>query len=207
MRDLIKKITVAGLICLGGLLTAHAAPLATNAPVAADPPANVEYRLHPDDLIEVHIYGEDELTSKTRVNENGCVTLPLLDALKIGGLTVAEANARIRDAYQKDYLVNPVVTVFISEYGNSKVSVLGQVRTPGVYQFPANERLNLLQAIALAGGYTRIGEPSRITIKRTGTDGQSTIIRLDAEAMAKKENTAIFEVKPNDVINVGETIF
>ena len=106
----------------------------------------------------------------------------------------------------KDFLINPVVTVAIVEYGNSKLSVLGQVRSPGVYQFPSNERLNLLQAIALAGGYTRIGQPSKITVKRL-VDGAVSIIRLDAKAMAEKEKTTIFEISPNDVITVGETVF
>jgi polysaccharide export outer membrane protein len=199
MSDLFKQFVLPGLMFFSFLLNVTAEPVATNAAVT-------EYRLHPRDMIEVRIYGEDDLASKTKLNENGGVTLPLLPELKIGGCTVEEANERIRAAYQKDYLVNPVVTVFILEYGTSKVSVLGQVRSPGVYEFPANERLNLLQAIALAGGYTRIGEPSRITIKRI-TDGASVIIRLDAEAMAEKDKTAIVEVKPNDVINVGETIF
>ncbi len=199
MKRHLQKFLCAGLLSAGWL--AAAGPATTNGNSSL-----TDYRLHPDDVIEVRIYGEDDLTCKAKLNENGEVVLPLLPQLKVGGSTVQQANERIRDAYKRDYLINPVASVSILEYGNSKVSVMGQVRNPGVYQFPANEKLNLLQAIALAGGYTRIGEPSRVTIKRTA-EGKATVIHIDAKAMAVKEQTAIFEVCPSDVISVGETIF
>jgi len=206
MNNHAKSVFTAGLCLLGSLLAPTAASASTNEAVSANSMPPAEYRLHSGDVIQVQIYGEDDLASKARLNESGTVILPLLSALELGGMTVSQAKDCICDAYKKDYLVNPVVTVSILEYGTSKVSVLGQVRNPGIFQFPSNERLNLLQAIALAGGYTTIGEPSRVTIKRT-VNGQSAIIRLDAQAMAGKEKTAIVEVHPDDVISVGETIF
>jgi polysaccharide export outer membrane protein len=198
-RFLEKLMTGAGVLC--GAWPALAGPLTTNGNSSLP-----DYRRHPDDIIEVRIYGEDDLASKAKLNENGEVVLPLLPPLKVGGMTVQQANETVRAAYQRDFLINPVASLAIVEYGNSKVSVMGQVRNPGVYQFPANERLNLLQAIALAGGYTPIGQPSRVTIKRT-IDGKTSVIHIDAKAMAVKEQTAIVEVFPNDVISVGETIF
>jgi len=206
LKKLTQLIYIAYSLLYSGSLSTGAESGATNSVSITINPAVSVYRLHPGDTIEVHIYGEDDLTSKAKLNENGEVILPLLPALDLNGNTLEQANERIGSAYKKNYLRNPVVTVSIIEYGNSKVSVLGQVSRPGIYQFPSNERLNLLQAIALAGGYTRIGEPSRVTIKRM-VDGHTTIIRLDAAAMAEKEKTTILEVKPDDVINVGETIF
>ncbi len=207
------KLLTGVIFLVANLFPALAESFATNPAVPAEssvPATNGapggEYHLHPGDTIEVHIYGEDDLTSKAKLSESGSVILPLLSSLELADRTIAQARDQIRDAYKKDFLVNPVVSVTIIEYGNSKVSVLGQVRSPGVYQFPSNERLDLLQAIALAGGYTRIGQPSKITIKRVVAD-DVRIIRLDAKAMAEKEKTAIFEVSPNDVITVGETIF
>jgi polysaccharide export outer membrane protein len=206
MKSPFSKFIQCSLILIGSSLAYGADPARVEASSTTTTVPATEYRLHPDDVIEVRIYGEDDLTSKARLNENGKVILPLLDALDLRGATIQQANERIRDAYKKDYLINPITTVSILEYGNSKVSVMGQVRNPGVYQFPNNGKLNLLQAIALAGGYTRIGEPSRVTIKRT-LDGQTTVVRLDAKAMATKEKSAIIEVCPDDVVNVGETIF
>jgi protein involved in polysaccharide export with SLBB domain len=214
MIDRPFKLLSTALVLASAIVSAGADSSATNGVTApteisvpgTNVPASIAYHLHPNDMIEVHIYGEDELTSKVKLSESGTIVLPLLPALELAGQTVAQARDRVRDAYMKDFLINPVVTVAIVEYGNSKLSVLGQVRSPGVYQFPSNERLNLLQAIALAGGYTRIGQPSKITVKRL-VNGAVSIIRLDAKAMAEKEKTTIFEISPSDVITVGETVF
>lgn len=178
----------------------------TNAPAAATllPPA--EYQLRAGDLVDVRVYEEDDLNCKPRLDTNGQVALPLIGPVAIGNLTVGEAKEVIRQAYMREYLKTPVVTVSVVEYSRSKISVLGQVRTPGIYLFPSNEHLNVLQAIAMAGGYTRIGQPRKVTVKRT-VGAAETIIRFDAEAMAEKEGTKIFEVLPGDVISVGETIF
>lgn len=165
-----------------------------------------EYRLHPGDTIDVRVHGEDELNCKPKLEEGGVVNLPLLGPVKVGGLTTTQAKQALAQAYDKDYLVNPVVTVTIVEYGKSKISVLGQVRNPGVYLFPSNESLNVLQAIAMAGGYTRIGQPKKIIIKRL-ENGAEKIIPMNAQAMAEKEDAKIFQVLPGDNITVGETVF
>jgi protein involved in polysaccharide export with SLBB domain len=200
------KALIAVLALFAALLAAQAGGLVTNTASPANSPDESEYHLHSGDIIEVRIYGEDYLTSKVALSERGGIVLPLLATVDVGGKTIAQARDCIRDAYKKDFLVNPVVTVTIVEYGSSKISLMGQVRSPGIYKFPANERLNLLQAIALAGGYTRIGEPSKVTLKRI-VNGRVSIIHLNAGAMAEKENSAIVEVQPDDVITVGETIF
>ena len=188
------------------------ATAATNGPSAASVGETAsaatapDYLLRAGDVVEVRVYEEDDLNCKPKIDTNGQVALPLIGAVAIGELTALEAKEAIRLAYMREYLKNPVVTVSVLEYSRSKVSVLGQVRSPGIYLFPSNERLNVLQAIAMAGGYTRIGQPRKVTVKRTvGT--AETILRLDAEAMAEKEGTRIFEVLPGDIISVGETIF
>jgi len=165
-----------------------------------------EYQLHPGDTIQVRVYGEEDLTAKVKLSETGRVILPLLPAVNLNGMTIEAAKVSIRDAYQKEYLRNPVVTVTIEDYGLIYFNVLGQVRSPGVYHYAANEQISLVQAIALAGGYSRIGEPSRITIKRV-IKGKVSIIRPDAGAMAEKENSSVITICPNDVITIGETIF
>jgi polysaccharide export outer membrane protein len=175
--------------------------------VAAVPAlTNLNYRLGIGDQVEVRVYGEDDLTTRTRINQNGEIDMPLVFGIAISGLTQTEAAQRIREAYMEDYLVDPVVGVNIIEYNRARITVLGQVRNPGVYLFPANERLNLLQAIAMAGGYTRIGEPRRITVKRMEAD-QERVIKVDGRAMAKSSAAQIFEVQANDVINVEESLW
>jgi polysaccharide export outer membrane protein len=167
---------------------------------------NKDYQLRCGDLIEVKVYGEEDLTARVRLNENGTVDLPLLPGVLLNALTQPQASEQIRELYVKDFLVDPMVSLTVLEYGKSKVTVLGQVRTPGVYLFPANERLNLLQAIALAGGYTRTGEPGKIVIKRV-QNGKENVIKVDGRAMAKEEGYKMFEIQPDDVITIAESFW
>ena len=198
-----KFLAVVAVVAAGLAISRAEAPK-TNAAVAAA--TSMEYQLHPGDTIQVRVYGEEDLAAKVKLSETGRVILPLLPTLNLNGMTIEEAKSSIRDAYQKDYLRNPVVMVTIEDYGLIYFNILGQVRAPGVYHYAANEQISLVQAIALAGGYSRIGEPSRITIKRIIKDKVS-IIRTDAGAMAEKENTSVITICPNDVITIGETIF
>ena len=80
--------------------------------------------------------------------------------------------------------------------------VIGEVQKPGNYPYVTD--MTALNAVAMAGGYTRLGEPRRITVKRLEA-GQEKVIKIDAKEMAKSSNAQIFEVLANDVINVEET--
>ena len=72
----------------------------------------------------------------------------------------------LQDLLAKDYLVNPHVNVNVTEYSKRRITILGQVQKPGSYDMPDREAVTLLQAIGMAGGYTRIADPSKITFKR-----------------------------------------
>ena len=96
------------------------------------------------------------------------------------------------------------MTVF--EYGKRRFAVLGEVQKAGTFDMPEREKVTLLDAIAMAGGYTRIADPSKVTLKRKD-GGKETVIRLNAKTMAKDVRTGAFEVLPGDVITVGESLF
>ena len=199
---------MAFLCCSGVLLEAGAAQRPISEIPAPSPNLLLEtsYHLGSGDMIEVKIYGEEDLTARVRLNENSTVDLPLLPGLSLLSCNQSNACSRIREAYMKDFLVDPLVSITILEYGRLKVTVLGQVRTPGVYLFPANEHLTLLQAIALAGGYTRVGEPGKITVKRL-KEGKESVIKLDGRAMAREEGYKVFEIEPGDVVTIGESVW
>jgi polysaccharide export outer membrane protein len=128
--------------------------------------------------------------------------MPLLGSVRVAGNTVSQATATITSLLGKEYLVNPQVTLNVTEFAKRRFTVLGQVQRPGTYDMPAQESVNLLQAIAAAGGFTRIGNPHRITVQRTvGSDNQK--IPLDSEPMSKKKEQP-FLIRPDDVIAVGE---
>jgi polysaccharide export outer membrane protein len=126
--------------------------------------------------------------------------------VKISGMTVGDATARIQQLYNKDYLVNPQVNLIVEHFAERRFSVLGNVNKPGNFDFPQNESVNLLEAIAMAGGYTRLGAPSKVDVKRL-ENGSPKIYHLDAGEMAKDSRKKSFDILPDDVINVGERTF
>jgi polysaccharide export outer membrane protein len=164
------------------------------------------YNLAPNDLIEIRVFQEEDLHSKLRISKDGTITFPLIGVVNIGGKTPQDAAKVIRDLLQKDYLVNPQVSITVSEYTKRRFTVLGQVQKPGAYEMPDRDSLTLLQAIGMAGGYTRIANPSKITLKRI-VHGQETIMKLNAKSMANEGASSTFEIQAGDVISVGESIF
>lgn len=164
------------------------------------------YLLAPNDVVSVTVFQEDDLTTKARVANDGTITVPLIGSVRIGGKSVDEAGQIIRARLAKGYLVNPQVSVAISEYAKRLFTVLGQVQKGGTFEFPNQEPLDLLQAIGLAGGYTRIANPSKIIVKRR-VNGKDTVTQLNAKAMAGNTAAKPFEILPGDTITVTESIF
>lgn len=161
------------------------------------------YQLTTDDQIAIEVYGEDELRSAVRLNADGAVSLPLLGQVHLAGLTLNQAAARLTESYGKDYLVNPKVNVMLIGYAKRRFTVLGQVNRPGSYEMPEGSPsgIDVLEAVAIAGGYTRIAAPERISVKR-----RDQILRVDAKRLAHDSGKS-FRIQPGDTITVGESIF
>ena len=168
--------------------------------------ANKVHLLASDDLIEIKVYQQPDLETRARIAPDGSVTMPLLGAIKVGGKSVEEARAMIHGLLAKDYLVKPQVSVTVVEYAKRLFTILGEVVRPGTYEIPTGDPFSLLQAIALAGGYTRIGSPGKVTVQRM-ENGQRKVYNLNAGSMAKDERSKPFEVLPGDNITVGEKFF
>jgi polysaccharide export outer membrane protein len=129
--------------------------------------------------------------------------MPLLGSVRVVSNTLEQATIAIHDLLAKHYLVNPQVNLNVTEFAKRRFTVLGQVQHPGTYDMPPDDAVSLLQAIATAGGYTRIGNPRKISVQRI-IGGENKLIKLDAEAMALDRKDKPFEVLPDDVISVGE---
>ena len=175
----------------------------TEAPMTED--RATSYILAPNDLVDIKVFQEDDLESKLRISRDGTITFPLIGQVRIGGRTPQQAARIIRDALARGYIINPQVTVNVLSFTKYRVTVLGQVQKPGSYDFPDREKLGLLEAIGLAGGYTRGANPSRVLVKRLA-DGREQVFRVNAKAMAS-ERAPTFEVIPGDVITVSESRF
>src|SRR2546430_8178235 len=130
--------------------------------------------------------GEDNLRANSRLNGEGNLSLPLLGSVHLAGLTLTQATARVTDLYARDYLVNPKVNVSLISYAKRRFTVLGQVNRPGSFEMPEGSPggIDLLEAVAMAGGYTRIAAPERITVRRHGPKGDE-VLKIDAKRLAR----------------------
>lgn len=130
-----------------------------------------DYRISFGDVLEISVWGQDDLKRKVEVSHQGEFTFPLLGRVQAGGLTVFELEKRMRNGLADRFLVNPQVSVNVAVSTGRKVFVLGEVRRPGTYQLAG--RFNLLQLLAEAGGLTD-NAARTVTIVRSSSevDGQ-----------------------------------
>jgi len=165
------------------------------------------YILSPNDQVAVEVFGEEDLRTNGRLNPEGNLSVPLLGSIHLGGLTLTQAASKLTELYGRDYLVNPRVNVSLLSYARRRFSILGQVNRPGSIEMPegSQDGVDLLEAIALAGGYTRIAAPERITVRRHNATGDQ-IIKVNAKRFTRG-NGGGFLVLPGDTITVGESIF
>lgn len=187
----------------------NAPAASTNSAAGSAVSAPSGYQLSSNDAIGVEVFGEDDLKTSARLNGEGNVSLPLIGSVHLGGLTVSQATQRITELYGKDYLVSPRVNVVLLGYAKRRFTVLGQVNRPGSYEMPETSPggIDLLEAIAIAGGYTRIAAPERVTVRRHGDRGDE-VLRVNAKRLERGDARAgQFRVRPGDTITVGESLF
>ncbi len=162
--------------------------------------------LHRNDLVRITVFQEDDLTTETRISKSGTIIFPLIGPVHMDGRTVDEVTAEIRSRLDKDYVINPHVTLMIMDFAKQWVTVLGEVNKPGQIEIPAEGGLDLLGAIALAGGYTRIADPSHVTIRRN-VDGKDQVLKINAKQLSRDAEVKQFMVNPGDTINVAQSLF
>jgi protein involved in polysaccharide export with SLBB domain len=166
------------------------------------------YVLSANDQVAVEVFGEEDLRTNGRLNAEGNLSLPLLGSVHLSGLTLTQATARVTELYARDYLVNPKVNVMLVSYAKRRFTILGQVNRPGSFEMPdgSPSGIDLLEAVAMAGGYTRIAAPERITVRRHGPKGDE-VLKVDGKRLARGAGDKNFLVLPGDTITVGESIF
>ncbi len=165
-----------------------------------------DYTLQPGDLVEVHIFMEDDMNRTLRISGNGTITLPLVGNQKIAGKSVFQAEQHISKAL-KTYLRNPQVSLFIKEYGNKTVYVLGQVSKPASLEIPPEKPLTVLEAITSVGGFTDVAAPSKVRVLRMD-NGKQKSIDVDITQITKQGNKALdITLIPGDVVFVPQSMF
>jgi polysaccharide export outer membrane protein len=109
-----------------------------------------DYRIGAQDLLEISVFGIDDLSRTVRVNSNGQISLPLIGGVLAGGKTIPELEQAIGAKLKNGYLQDPQVTVFVKEFTSQRVTLEGALNKPGIY--PLTGKTTLLQAIAMAEG-------------------------------------------------------
>ena len=99
------------------------------------------YVLKPSDVISIEVYQEDDLDKMVRVEGDGSVALSLVGKVKIAGMTVAESQSLITDLYNRDFLVDPQISITVTSFSAKVVRILGSVNRPGVVEIPPDHRL------------------------------------------------------------------
>ncbi|HWL51003.1 MAG TPA: polysaccharide biosynthesis/export family protein [Chthoniobacteraceae bacterium] len=176
---------------------------------AAEPAASrrvSNYNLRPHDVIEIKVFQEDDLHSVLRISKDGVINFPLVGAVRVAGKSPQAAAETLRAMLSRGYLVNPQVSVTVREFFKLRFTILGEVQKPGAYELPDHDGIGLLEAIGMAGGYTRIAEPAKITLKRV-INGRESVVKLNAKRMAREQGGGSVDIRPGDVITVGERLF
>lgn len=165
-----------------------------------------DYHISSTDLLDITVFQQQDLGRKLRVTQNGVVSLPLIGTVKLGGLTVDQASALLAEKY-KEFIINPQVTIFIAEYAQRKIYVMGEVKNPGSFDLPVEARLTVIEAVTLAGGFTPIAAPDRTKVVRM-REGRSQSIPIEVSAITKRgEKEKDIALEPNDVIVVPQSYF
>lgn len=162
-----------------------------------------DYVLGEGDLIQVTVFEVPELSTEARVGSRGTVSLPLLGAVEITGLTAREAEQHIEDLYGARYLRNPNVNVFVKEQISGKITLLGEVKRPGTYTLLSRQRV--LDVLAMAEGLSdRAGRTVQVRRTELGQPNPSTfMIDLD-EIIHTGYEEMNMEIRGGDVIYVPE---
>jgi protein involved in polysaccharide export with SLBB domain len=194
-------------------LVAATAPVSVPAPVVAVAregggalsSGESDYVLVVSDVVQLNVFREPDLTTQATIARDGTVQLPLIREVTLAGLSIREARELLRGLYDKKFLVDPQVFLNVVKYAQRKFTIMGQVARPGSYELQGGERMDLLEAIGLAGGFTRIANRGRVIIQRREGDGV-TAIKANAKRMADGKEPPI-EIQPGDVITVSESWF
>ncbi|WP_286263346.1 polysaccharide biosynthesis/export family protein [Thalassotalea atypica] len=151
-----------------------------------------DYRLGAGDVIKITVFGQDDLSIETMLNDNGKIDYPFLGQLQASGKTLEEFQQQILNGLKGDYLIHPNVSVSVIQYRPFFID--GEVKTPGGYPFQPGLTIN--KAVALAGGYTERASLSKIFIIRS-SDPEQKSINVDGNEL----------LQPGDIITVKQSYF
>jgi len=186
------------LLCTQAVFTMFAC--STKNPVEQPvPPPSAQYTIGPEDVIKIDVWKEPQLSSSVPVRTDGKISLPLIHDVYVVGLTPLHLQEELTRMLSK-YVENPTVSVIIEEINSLKIFVTGNVQQPGV--FNVKREVNLLQAIALAGGFTEWANKRNIKIFRKQGASEQVIKINYNKIISGKHPELNIPLQPGDSIVV-----
>jgi polysaccharide export outer membrane protein len=162
-----------------------------------------EYLLGEGDLLRISVFEAPELDTTARVSSRGRIALPLIDTVEVKGLTAVAAEEKIEAMYRQRFIKDPHISVFVEEHISQRITLVGQFKNPGTYDYPTKRRL--LDAIALGGGLSeKAGRVAQVR-KASQVQGQPDIVLVDLDQLIVKGNVKLdIEINGGDVIFIPE---
>ena len=173
----------------------------------AEAPARVvikEFQLGPGDIVEVTVWRNDDLNRRVQISSAGNISYPLIGSMRAGGLSVFDLRDSITEGLS-EYLVDPQVGIEIVSYESNKIMVLGEINRPGVFQSVG--RPTALEAISMAGGFTRDAEPRTVLLVRGDIDSPELITLNLRDTLKEGDVSQNAVLMPGDVLYVPASVF
>ncbi len=195
LAEVFRKMAVlCGVFALGAMVAACAGegprPASSGGAIENAPAA--EYRLGSGDKLRFIVFGEDDLSGEFDVDGSGSVSLPLIGEVRAAGLTLRALEDSVAEKLRDGYLTDPRVNIEVLNY--RPYYIVGEVEEPG--EFPYTAGMTVLNAVAVAGGYTYRADTDRVFVSRPAQDGE---IEYPADQRLR--------VNPGDIIRVPERFF
>lgn len=173
-------------------------------PVEAPPPAQTDARLGAGDTFEIRVYGEEDLSGKHRIAEDGTINFPLVGRLEVAGKDTGQIADLIAQALaEKQILRDPHVSVLLLERTSRQVSIVGAVAKPGTYSLSG--RMSVIEAIGAAGGLTPLASGDNTIVTRR-VDGELKRFKVPIESISQGR-IADFTLQGGDIVFVPERLF
>jgi polysaccharide export outer membrane protein len=165
-----------------------------------------DYKIGPEDLLEVSVFEVAELSRSVRVSASGEVSLPLLGVVRVRGLSALETERLLTELLRQKYMKDPQVTVFVREYRSDPISVLGAVRNPNIYYIQTQK--TLLEVLAMAGGFSEtIRTPGRTiqVVRRSVRAEAGWAAPAPSEAAGTPHQQQVIEVPIKALLQSGDS--
>ncbi|HEY3488438.1 MAG TPA: polysaccharide biosynthesis/export family protein [Gammaproteobacteria bacterium] len=161
--------------------------------------AATEYRIGPADVLQISVWKNEALSQTVPVRSDGMISLPLVNEVQAAGMTPLQLRDTLKRKFE-EYIPKPEVSVIIVEMNSFTVSILGEVRTAGRYQFAS--RVTVLDVLAQAGGITEFASPDDIFILRQEGNNMVKIpFNYDRVIATSAKQQNVF-VRPGDIVVV-----